>query len=146
MAVSINWGLPFVGVPIMNTLLFGVYIRAPDVWKLSSCAPCIFSMRMPRWKHQLCLGCLGLGFQTNSRRPRRNGRFPLHGTAYSNMTTHHKKSPTCQRPLREVSYRRLVPSPCSSHTTSIRSRRLIGDFYMETTHLQATHRNMAILK
>ena len=32
MAVSINWGSFFVGVLVIRALLFGVDIRAPDVW------------------------------------------------------------------------------------------------------------------
>ena len=34
MAVSVNWGSFFLGVLIMKALLFGVYVRAPDFWKL----------------------------------------------------------------------------------------------------------------
>ena len=34
MAVSVNWGGPQ-GVLMIGSLLLGVYIRAPDLWKLS---------------------------------------------------------------------------------------------------------------
>ena len=34
MAVSTNRGIPFMGVLIIRVLLFGVYIGAPDLWKL----------------------------------------------------------------------------------------------------------------
>ena len=34
MAVSVNWGMLFVGVPILGVLVFGNYSRAPDFWKL----------------------------------------------------------------------------------------------------------------
>ena len=33
-AVSINWGVLFLSVLVIRDLLFGVYIRDPDVWKL----------------------------------------------------------------------------------------------------------------
>ena len=38
MAVSINWGVLFVGAPVTRALLFGACIRASDFWKLS-CEP-----------------------------------------------------------------------------------------------------------
>ena len=34
MAVSVNWGVYVLGVHITRALLFGVYIRAADFWKL----------------------------------------------------------------------------------------------------------------
>ena len=34
MAASIHWEVLIVGAPITRALIFGVYIRAPDFWKL----------------------------------------------------------------------------------------------------------------
>ena len=34
LAVSINWGGLFLGVLRIRALLFWIYIRAPDFWKL----------------------------------------------------------------------------------------------------------------
>ena len=34
MAVPVNWGPFLLGVPIIRALLFGVFFRAPDFWKL----------------------------------------------------------------------------------------------------------------
>ena len=34
MAVSIDWGVLFVGVLVRRAPLFGVHIKAPDFWKL----------------------------------------------------------------------------------------------------------------
>ena len=34
-AVSVNWGVLFVGVLILRALLLGVYISSCDLWKLS---------------------------------------------------------------------------------------------------------------
>ena len=34
MEVSMNWGVLSVGVFIIRALLFGVYIGAPDFWKV----------------------------------------------------------------------------------------------------------------
>ena len=45
MAVSTNWVGTFVGVLTIRALLLGVYIKAPDFWKLPS----------------VCLGAVALG-------------------------------------------------------------------------------------
>ena len=34
MAASMNWGVLFVGVRIGTALVFGIYIKDPDCWKL----------------------------------------------------------------------------------------------------------------
>ena len=39
MAASIIWGPLLVGVRVTRALLFGVYIRAPDLWKLPNLVP-----------------------------------------------------------------------------------------------------------
>ena len=49
MAVSISWGSVFATVLVTRALLFGVFVRTPDCWKLTYRSP---SVRNPSvWVH-----------------------------------------------------------------------------------------------